>query len=159
MAGTKQALESLKEVGYRLTPQRMLVLSAIQEGGHLSAEEVYGRVKEEYAFIDIATVYRTLALLKRLRLVTETELGDGPARYELSTEPHHHLVCRGCGETTPLNDDLFAPLRLTLRERLGFEAELEHLPVFGICSRCGAQGRRAERRRAGVATERAGTAQ
>lgn len=147
MSGHTQALESLKEVGYRLTPQRLMILSVIQEGGHVSAEEIFGRVREDYAFMDIATVYRTLALLKKLRLVTETDLGGGSTRYELSTEPHHHLVCRECAATTPLNNDLFEPLRLTLKERFGFAAELEHLPIFGICSKCASQSRRSERRR------------
>ena len=150
MAGPKRALESLQEIGYRLTPQRVMILAAIQESGHVSADEIYEKVREEYAYMDIATVYRTLALLKKLRLVTETDLGGAATRYELSAEPHHHLVCRDCGATTPLDNDLFEPLRLTLKERFGFAAELEHLPVFGVCSQCASQSKRSERRRSGA---------
>jgi Fur family ferric uptake transcriptional regulator len=131
-------IDSLREVGYRLTPQRMLIVSIIHDSkGHVSAEEVHQRVKELYPFVDISTVYRTLQLLKRLRIVTETDLGGGSVRYELSQEErHHHLVCRQCGKTFALDDDVIEPLRSKLMDAHGFAADMEHFAIFGRCRAC-----------------------
>jgi len=131
-------MASLREVGYRLTPQRMLIVSIIHDSkGHVSAEDVHQRVKEQYPFVDISTVYRTLQLLKRLRLVTETDLGDGSVRYELSqAQRHHHLVCRQCGKTFALDDEMVEPLRSRLMGTHGFAADMEHFAIFGRCRAC-----------------------
>src|SRR3990170_3330425 len=68
-------MTSLREVGYRLTPQRMMILSTFNQcEGHITAEAIHERVRKEYPFVDISTVYRTLQLLKKLRLVTEADL-------------------------------------------------------------------------------------
>ena len=137
-SGHGTIIDSLREVGYRLTPQRMLIISIIHDSrGHVSAEEIHERVKELYPFVDISTVYRTLQLLKRLHIVTETDLGGGSVRYELSQqERHHHLVCRRCGKTFPLDDDLIEPLRSALMKAHGFAADMEHFAIFGRCRAC-----------------------
>jgi len=71
-------VSKLSEQGYRLTPQRMMILSAIENSDdHISAEEIYAQVVAKYPHINISTVYRTLELLKQLGLVTETDLGGG----------------------------------------------------------------------------------
>lgn len=73
-----EIISKLGEKGYRLTPQRMMILSAIENSNdHISADEIYARVVAEYPYVNISTVYRTLELLKRLGLVTETDLGGG----------------------------------------------------------------------------------
>ena len=89
----------LTELGYRLTPQRMMVLSAIENSDdHISAEEIYVQVIAKYPHVNISTVYRTLELLGRLGLVTETDLGGGRVRYHSAEKGHHHhLVCQECG--------------------------------------------------------------
>src|SRR4030043_459615 len=120
------------EVGYRLTPQRMMILAAMHQcGGHITAGAIHEQVKEQYPFVDISTVYRTLQLLKKLRLVTETDLGEGVVEYELSERgQHHHLVCRQCGKTAPLDHSYLKPLADQLEEAYGFQADLEPFAVF-----------------------------
>jgi Fur family ferric uptake transcriptional regulator len=141
MSGHGGIIASLREVGYRLTPQRMLIVSILHDSkGHVSAEDLHQRVKEQYPFVDISTVYRTLQLLKRLRIVTETDLGGGRVHYELSQEErHHHLVCRQCGKTFALDDLLIEPLRSALMDAHGFAADMEHFAIFGLCANCQAQ--------------------
>jgi Fur family ferric uptake transcriptional regulator len=138
MATYSDMAASLREVGYRLTPQRMMILAAMhQSAGHITAEAIHERVKEQYPFVDISTVYRTLQLLKKLRLITETDLGEGVVEYELSERGrHHHLVCRQCGKTAALDDSFLRPLADRLQEVHGFEADLEHFAIFGICAAC-----------------------
>ena len=141
MSGHSTIMESLREVGYRLTPQRMLIVSIIHDAkGHITAEEIHSRVVKQYPFVDISTVYRTLQLLKKLHLVSETDLGGGRVQYELSEgSRHHHLVCRRCGATLPLDDEVIEPLRTRLLEKQGFQADMEHFAIFGLCRECGNQ--------------------
>jgi Fur family ferric uptake transcriptional regulator len=131
-------IEALREEGCRLTPQRLMILSIISDStGHVTAEAIHERVKEQYPFVDISTVYRTLHLLRKLGLVTEADLGDGVVSYELAElGPHHHLVCRRCGATTKLDDSSLKPLVRSLRSRYGFVASLEHVAIFGLCANC-----------------------
>jgi len=128
----------LSEQGYRLTPQRMMVLAAIEgSADHISAEEIYAQVITKYPHVNISTVYRTLELLKRLGLVTETDLGGGRVRYHPADKGHHHhLVCQECGAIIDLDEAVLYPLEDTLRRKYKFEADLRHLAIFGRCSKC-----------------------
>lgn len=129
----------LSKQGYRLTPQRMMVLSAIENSDdHISAEEIYAQIVAKYPNVNISTVYRTLELLRRLGLVTETDLGEGRVRYHpLEKGRHHHLVCRECGAIIDLDESLLAPLKSALLREYEFNADLRHLAILGRCVNCG----------------------
>jgi len=150
MTGHGAIMESLREVGYRLTPQRMLIISIIHGAeGHISAEVIHEQVVEQYPYVDISTVYRTLQILRKLRLVSETDLGGGCVEYELTEGArHHHLVCRQCGRTFPMDDELMEPLRARLLQKHGFQADMDHFAIFGVCQRC-AGGAAARERKGG----------
>ena len=137
MSRHAEALEFLKETGYRLTPQRVMILSAIGEReGHLGVDEIYERVRRVYPYIDVATVYRTLHLLKKLHLVTEIGLGD-VSRYELTrNNKHHHMVCSECGSAFDLSPKYLDDFRQRLIDEFGFEPDLEHFAVAGRCAEC-----------------------
>ena len=130
--------EALQQIGYRLTPQRMMILDAIADsGGHVSAEEIHERVRAAYPYLDISTVYRTLDLLKTLHLVSETDMGRGHAQYELLSKGlHHHLICTECGKILDVDNSFLDPLRSAIDEEYDFHAEIEHLAVFGMCGDC-----------------------
>jgi len=131
-------ISQLSEQGYRLTPQRMLVLSAIANSEHhISAEEIYVQVVAKYPHVNISTVYRTLDLLKRLGLVTETDLGGGRVRYHPADKGHHHhLVCQECGAIIDLDESVLSSLKSRLLREYKFSADLRHLAIFGRCSNC-----------------------
>ena len=128
----------LSEKGYRLTPQRVMILSAIENGdGHISAEEIYAQIAAKYPQVNISTVYRTLDLLKQLGLVTETDFGDGRLRYHPAEKGHHHhLVCTECGAVADLDESVLARLQDVLLNRYNFDADLRHLAIFGLCEKC-----------------------
>ncbi len=130
--------KSLQDLGYRLTPQRMMVATAIESSeDHISAEEIYTQVKAKYPHVNISTIYRTLELLERLGLVTETNMGEGIVRYHSAGKGHHHhLICRKCGAIIDLDEALLISLKNTLRREYNFEANLKHLAIFGHCLRC-----------------------
>jgi len=131
-------ISKLSEQGYRLTPQRMMVLSAIENSdNHISAEEIYAQVVTKYSHVNISTVYRTLELLKRLGLVTETDLGGGRVRYHPTDKGHHHhLVCQECGKIIDLDESVLSSLKGALLREYKFSADLRHLAIFGRCTNC-----------------------
>lgn len=129
----------LGELGYRLTPQRIMVLSAIEDSDdHISAEEIYAQIVAKYPQVNISTVYRTLELLKRLGLVTETDLGGGRVRYHSAEKGHHHhLVCQECGAIIDLDESVLSSLKDTLLREYKFIPDLRHLAILGRCVDCG----------------------
>ena len=130
--------ERLREKGYRLTPQRLMILSAIETSDeHISAEEIYAQVAARYPDVNISTVYRTLELLKKLGMVYEINLGEGRVRFHADDSGHHHhLVCQKCGTVIDIDESTLSSLRDILMHDYGFEAELRHVGVFGICKSC-----------------------
>jgi Fur family ferric uptake transcriptional regulator len=131
-------INKLGRRGYRLTPQRMMILQAVEAADdHISVDEIYSRVCDRYPHLNISTVYRTLELLKELGLVTETDMGDGRVRYHsIKKGHHHHLVCQSCGCIIDLDEAALLPLKDTLSREYAFNANLKHLAIFGRCGNC-----------------------
>jgi Fur family transcriptional regulator, ferric uptake regulator len=128
----------LRERGYRLTPQRELVLAAVDELGHATPDEVLEKVHERSKAVNISTVYRTLELLEELGLVRHTHITDrAPTYHSKATPDHVHLVCRECGAVLEAPPSDFEPLVERLEQSHGFQPDLGHLTVFGRCGGCG----------------------
>ncbi len=138
MSHSGDIVKKLTEEGYRLTPQRLMTIAAIEHSdGHISAEEIYAQVMAKYPHVNISTVYRTLELLKKLGLVTETDFDEGRVRYHpVGKGHHHHLVCQECGGITDLDEAVLTPLKDALLREYGFKADLRHLAIFGRCGKC-----------------------
>jgi len=132
------ARATLKEQGYRLTPQRNLIWEVLRGAGrHMSAEEVATEVRETLPDVNVSTVYRTLELLVSLDLVVETRLEGSKCFYEVSPEPtHHHFVCSHCGSVGHFGDQLLEPVREELEGRHGFAVESIQVTAFGLCREC-----------------------
>ncbi len=129
--------ERLRSRGYRLTPQRELVLRAVTELGHATPEDVFDWVRNRSSGVNVSTVYRTLELLEELALVKHTHLSHGAPTYHAAAAPEHvHLVCRQCGDVIEADPSVVAPLVEALRCDVGFVADVGHLTVFGQCRRC-----------------------
>jgi len=129
--------EELRARGYRVTPQRQLVLEAIKELGHAAPDDICAKVQETASGVNISTVYRTLELLEGLGLVTHTHLGHGAPTYHLASEADHlHLVCRSCGRVIQVGTETAAGLSELLEREHGFETDVRHLTVFGTCREC-----------------------
>src|SRR5260370_2760713 len=130
--------ELLRKHGYRLTPQRHMILSVIQEANeHLSVEQITERVQQYNPHVSLSTVYRTLELLKSLGLIRESHLPGEPPHYETAEGyAHHHLVCRKCHTTTHLDETLLGDLHEKLQEKYGFHNLTLDLVAAGYCSQC-----------------------
>jgi Fur family ferric uptake transcriptional regulator len=129
--------ERIREQGYRLTPQRQIIMDALCAiGDHASTNQVYEQVHQDSPAIDRATVYRTLHFFHDLELVTASEI-DGETVYEIAGHAaHHHLICNHCGEEQTLQDTDLEDLIRYLFDAYGFTAELRHLVIPGLCRKC-----------------------
>lgn len=140
----------LRQRGYRLTPQRQLVLEAVDALEHATPDDILGEVRKTASGVNISTVYRTLELLEELGLVSHAHLGHGAPTYHLADRHHHmHLVCRDCGAVIEADVEVAAEFTAKLRETFGFDTDMKHFAIFGCCANCGtapdpaARGRRA----------------
>lgn len=133
----------LRANGYRVTPPRRLVWRVLSEtDDHLTAEEIADRVSEETAGVNLASIYRALAILQELDLVRESRLGDGSAAYWEIAHPdeHFHLVCDECGSVTHHAGSLVEDIRAHLDAGHGFECRSIELVVTGRCADCRGRG-------------------
>ena len=138
MSCEAESIGILREAGHKMTPQRILILNSLRHAsGHLTAADIFERVKAAYPYVDISTVYRTLTVLKDLRLISETHMGDGDAAFEwVGAERHHHLICRACNGVTLLDHRYLEHLGEHISENLGFRSDLDHFAIFGLCAAC-----------------------
>ncbi|SEB70683.1 Fur family transcriptional regulator, ferric uptake regulator [Nocardioides exalbidus] len=126
----------LREQGLRLTPQRQLILRAVEELRHATPDEVLCHVREQVSSVNASTVYRTLEVLEELGLVRHTHLSDRAPTYHSTLEHEHvHVVCRRCQKVRSYGPELVAPLVAALAAD-GFTMDVGHLAVFGECTDC-----------------------
>jgi Fur family ferric uptake transcriptional regulator len=127
----------LHSQGYRLTPQRRLILDAVRQADdHITPEEVYERVHRRNPAISRATIYRALGFLCEQRLIHALYWG-GQMYYEIVAEqPHHHLVCRTCGGMEECEIDLLQTLFEAVEKKHRFTIDMEHVALFGLCQQC-----------------------
>jgi Fur family transcriptional regulator, ferric uptake regulator len=130
--------ELLRRAGHKMTPQRLMIVRALRHSeGHISAAGILDQVREVYPFVDISTVYRTIDVLKRLRLASSTDMGSGDVVFEWSpAEPHHHLICTTCGHVAEIGHWYLEDLAGRIFNDFGFAPDLHHFAIFGLCSEC-----------------------
>ena len=127
----------LRARGYRLTPQRQLVLEAVGKLGHATPEEIATAVRETASGVNISTVYRTLELLEELGLVTHTHLGHGAPTYHAANDADHlHLVCRECGGIEEVAPAVLDSAAQQIATDHGFQVDASHFAIFGTCAAC-----------------------
>jgi Fur family ferric uptake transcriptional regulator len=127
----------LRGSGYRLTPQRELILAAVERLGHATPDEVLAEARAHSEAINSSTVYRNLEVLEELGLVRHAHLSDrAPTYHSVTDHEHFHLVCRNCGQVISVDPDVLSPLLDRLDDDHGFTADVGHLTVFGTCSSC-----------------------
>jgi Fur family transcriptional regulator, ferric uptake regulator len=127
----------MRAKGYRVTPQRQLILDSICQGnGHTTLKEIYARVQEKSPTVNQATVYRNLDFLCSLNLVVAAEV-SGRRVYEIAgEEPHHHLVCRKCGKAERIDHARVRQFFESVEEAYPFHVDMDHLTLFGLCQAC-----------------------
>jgi Fur family transcriptional regulator, ferric uptake regulator len=133
----RDAGELLHARGYRVTPQRTLVLAAVNDLGHATPEEILVRVQEAAPKVNLSTVYRTLEVLEDVGLVTHAHLGHGsPTYHSVDDDVHIHLVCRVCDGIGSVPAGAARGFLDALDRDQGFATDVGHMAIHGVCRSC-----------------------
>ncbi len=129
--------QRLRTGGYRITPQRQLVLEAVEKLRHGTPEELLAEVQRTATGVNLSTVYRSLEVLEEVGLVTHAHIGHGaPTYHAVDDHVHIHLVCDSCGSVNAVEADIAEPFLDQVRERTGFITDISHVALHGRCTNC-----------------------
>ncbi len=131
-------LETLRQHKFRITPQRIAILKILALSvGHPSVEQIYDEVKNDFPTTSLATVYKTVTLLKEQDEVLELGFSEGSNRYDGNKPyPHPHLICTRCGSIVDPDLESFDGVKDELTSETGFHITNYRLDFFGICPDC-----------------------
>ena len=135
-------LSRLKEQGCRLTPQRLAIVKTVLEHpGHPTVEEIHQAILKAYPTTSLATVYKTIAMLKAAGEVLELGFGEYGSRYDgRKPYPHPHMICTRCGAILDPELDGLETLVARLAEQTGFAVTSHRFDLFGLCPACRTTG-------------------
>jgi Fur family ferric uptake transcriptional regulator len=129
----------LEDNGFRLTPQRKILLQIFieQPGRHFSAEEIYLTLQTVNPPLGMATVYRSLELFKRLGIIRKIETLEGVSRYEYNDGKYHcHLICLKCGRITEVYSPAIQAIETQIGAEYHFQVDERQLNLYGYCEQC-----------------------
>jgi Fur family peroxide stress response transcriptional regulator len=133
-----ELVTKLRDRGHRLTPQRIAVLRILAASeDHPSVEQIYDQIVDQFPTTSLATVYKTVTLLKGAGEVLELGFGNGSNRYDGKRPyPHPHLICTHCGEICDLEAPALSELVQQVSQDVGCQITSHRLDFYGLCSRC-----------------------
>jgi Fur family transcriptional regulator, ferric uptake regulator len=133
-------LELLRARGLRMTPQRRAIVATVMRAqGHISPTDVTRQIQSEMPGVNASTVYRTLALLEEVGVLQHTHLESGAEYHRTEEAEHIHLMCSNCGQDDPLSLKEAESLHQLIKRHHGFEADLTHFAITGLCRGCAAE--------------------
>ena len=136
---TERKIEAtLREHGYKLTPQRRVVIQTIiSSQDHLTPTAMYKKLHREHPTIGLVTIYRTLEILTKLKLICELHAGGSCRSYAISSPGHHHhIICSNCGTVVNFTGYDLSRLEQRLCQETGFEVAGHLLEFIGLCQAC-----------------------
>jgi len=134
----REMIDALKRDGHRLTPQRLAVIDVLAESeGHPSVEGIYARVKPDFPTTSLATIYKTVHLLKDLGQALELGFADLGSRYDGNKPwPHPHVICTRCRQIVDPAVPAMADISKSLARQTGYVINHHRLDFFGLCPAC-----------------------
>jgi Fur family peroxide stress response transcriptional regulator len=130
-------IQALRSKGYKATPQRIAICKfALFSREHPSVQRIYREVKKIHPTVSLATVYKTLQILKESGLVQELDFPQNQTRFDAYLEPHINLVCLRCGNIQDLDDPVARELIKRVTAATKFTPTGQRLDVYGICKKC-----------------------
>lgn len=125
--------------GLKSTRQRTLIVGTfLDSSGHISVDELLGKVREVDPRVSAATVYRTMKLLTECGLAHARQFGDGQTLYETAAgrDHHDHLICTQCSDIIEFEDERIEALQEAVARRHGFRVTYHKMELYGVCSAC-----------------------
>ncbi|MEK0336035.1 MAG: Fur family transcriptional regulator [Nitrosopumilus sp.] len=136
MQQLEEVVSSLREEGFRITPQRVAIVDyLLKTEDHPSAERIHKIIQKKYPMVSLSTVYKTLDLLKEKRLVNEIEV-DGEARFDAHTNDHINLVCMNCGKIDDIDENSLKEIQVRAARKSKYLIVKGSFELFGYCSNC-----------------------
>lgn len=131
------ALDTLKENGVRITPQRHAILEyLVTSKSHPTADEIYRSLASTFPNISVATVYNNLRVFRKIELVKELNYGDASSRFDFATDDHYHVICEECGTIVDFQYPGLEEVEHLASHITGFKVNSHRLEVYGICPTC-----------------------
>lgn len=128
----------LKQAGLRLTPQRLAICRVLAESkDHPTAMMIYHELLPQFPTLSLATVYKTLHVLKSMGLVhTLGDAGDGAEHFDADLTPHINLVCVRCHRVVDFDEQLVHEIQNIVEQRSGYEVQGARIVYYGLCPDC-----------------------
>ncbi|SNX54906.1 Fur family transcriptional regulator [Thermoanaerobacterium sp. RBIITD] len=127
----------LKEKGLKVTPQRLAIINMLRNTKeHPSAETIYKKLSSDFPTMSLATVYKTLEMLKNIGLVQELNVGEGSFRYDANTDSHPHLICYGCNRVDDLDESVLKDVIKEVSKHTDYLLTEQKLYFYGYCPDC-----------------------
>lgn len=137
VTSSEPLLDLLRQRGLRMTPQRRAIVAEVLETrGHITPAEVARRVRERVPGVNPSTVYRTLALLEDVGILSHAHLETGAEYHHRADSQHIHLACSSCGADESLSVEEADQVRSIIESRHDFTPDLTHFAIAGLCARC-----------------------
>ncbi len=131
------AIEALRNKGYKATPQRIAICRiALHSREHPTAQSIYNEVKKVHPTVSLATVYKTLQVLRDLDLIQELNFPKEQARFDSYIKPHINLICQQCGSIKDLDDPTAREISERVSATTKFKPNGQRIDVYGICQKC-----------------------
>lgn len=137
-----QMLKVLRAKGCRLTPQRLAMLKILARSeGHPGIEQIYEQIKSDFPTTSLATIYKTMSLLKEMGEVLELSLASVGTRYDGKRPyPHPHIICTKCGQILDPEIGGVAAVSEAMARQTGYKITHHQLNFFGLCPKCQQEG-------------------
>ena len=132
----EQIVASLRDEGFRITPQRIAIVDyLLKTEDHPSADHIHKVVRKRYPMVSLSTVYKTLHLLKEKKLVNEIEV-EGESRFDAHTDDHINIVCIKCGKIDDVDEETLKDIQVKAAKKSKYLILKSSSELHGYCSSC-----------------------
>ncbi|WP_419959632.1 peroxide-responsive transcriptional repressor PerR [Psychrobacillus sp. BM2] len=133
----RDALDTLKSTGVRITPQRHAILEfIIQSMSHPTADDIYKALESKFPSMSVATVYNNLRVFREAGLVNELTYGDSSSRFDFVTNDHYHMICDTCGKIVDFHYPGLDEVEHLASHLTGFDVSYHRMEIYGVCPTC-----------------------
>lgn len=133
----RDALETLKSTGVRITPQRHAILEfLIQSMIHPTADDIYKALEAKFPNMSVATVYNNLRVFRESGLIKELTYGDSSSRFDFVTNDHYHIICDSCGKIVDFHYPGLDEVEHLASHVTGFQVNSHRMEIYGTCPTC-----------------------
>ncbi|MEK3980436.1 peroxide-responsive transcriptional repressor PerR [Psychrobacillus sp. FSL K6-2836] len=133
----RDALDTLKSTGVRITPQRHAILEfIIQSMSHPTADDIYKALESKFPSMSVATVYNNLRVFREAGLVKELTYGDSSSRFDFVTNDHYHMICDACGKIVDFHYPGLDEVEHLASHLTGFDVSYHRMEIYGVCPTC-----------------------